>query len=153
MDASTPWRNLGVIGLRLIDLVVRYAITFAITWAAVVALLAAEFRGIANDGPGLFMLIGIPSILISFIYGLASTRTGMAFRGRLGGLLLLPLWFLLFFPPILLIPVMGQFFFALCVMRTPLLGPSQLRRQGRAAPAAAARLTQGLASRIGRAAP
>ncbi|MFE7621717.1 hypothetical protein [Streptomyces sp. NPDC057496] len=153
MDASTPWRNLGVIGLRLVDLVVRYAITFVITWAAVVASLAEEFRGIANDGLVLFMFIGIPSILISFIYGLASTRTGMAFRGRLGGLLLPPLWLLLPFPPILLIPVMGQLFFALCVMRTPLLGPSQLRRQGRAALAAAARLIRGLASRIGRPPP
>ncbi|MGA5194109.1 hypothetical protein [Streptomyces exfoliatus] len=153
MDASAPWRNLGTIGLRLVDLVVRYAVTFAITWAAVEASLPAEFRGTANDWQGLFMFIGIPSILISFVYGLAGTRTGMAFRGRLGGLLLLPLWFLLFFPPILLIPVVGQFFFALCVMRTPLLGPSHLRRQGRAALAAAARLNQRLASHIGRAAP
>ncbi|WP_406360322.1 hypothetical protein OH782_38295 [Streptomyces sp. NBC_01544] len=35
-----------------------------------------------------------------------------------------------------LILVMGRLFFALCAMRVPLLGPSQLRRQGRVALAA-----------------
>ncbi|WP_405786921.1 hypothetical protein OG753_02635 [Streptomyces sp. NBC_00029] len=153
MNEGTPWRNLGVIGLRLVDLVVRYALVFTITLAAVSASLPAEFRFAAHDGLLFVMYIGIPSIVISFVYGLANSRTGMAFRGPLALLLLLPLWFLLFFPPILIIPAMGQLLFALGVMRAPLLGPSQLRRQGRAALAAAARLAQVLASRIGRAAP
>lgn len=152
MDESTPWRNLGVIGLRFVDLVVRYAVTFAITWAAVEASLSTEFS-ITAAWLGFFVLIGIPSIFISFAYGLANTRTDAAFRGRLAGLLLLPLWFLLAFPGILFIPVMGQLFFALCVMRVPLLGPSQFRRQGRVALAAAARLIGGLACYIRRVAP
>ncbi|WP_327123419.1 hypothetical protein [Streptomyces sp. NBC_01727] len=137
MDESTPWRNLGGIGLRFIDLVVRYAITFVVTLAALEAPLPADMRSV-KDWPGLFVLIGVPSILISFAYGLASTRTGAAFRGRLAGLLFLPLWFLPFLG-MPLIPVMGQLFFGLCVMRVPLLGPSQLRRQGRVALTAAVR--------------
>jgi hypothetical protein len=142
LDPSTPWRNLGVIGLRFVDLVVRYAVTFAITWGA----LASQSGGMrATDWLALAVPIGIPSVLISFVYGLTSTRTGAAFRGRLAGLLLLPLWFLLFFPPIFLIPAMGQLFFALCVMRTPLLGPSRLRRRARAALVAAPALSARLA--------
>jgi hypothetical protein len=142
---------LGVIGLRFVDLVVRYALTFVVTWAAVGAWLSADVG--TTEVLGFFVFIGIPSIFISFVYGLANTRTGAAFRGRLAGLLLLPLWFLLAFPVLLPIPVMGQLFFALCVMRAPLLGPSQLRRQGRVALAAAARLTEGLARYIRRGAP
>ncbi|MEU4131467.1 hypothetical protein [Streptomyces wuyuanensis] len=143
MDASTPWRNLGVIGLRFVDLVVRYAVIFAITWEAVESQWGEMS---ATDWLAFAVPIGIPSVLISFVYGLTSARTGAAFRGRLAGLLLLPLWFLLFFfPPIFFIPAMGQLFFALCVMRTPLLGPSQLRRQARAALAATPALTARLA--------
>ncbi|MEU3303109.1 hypothetical protein ABZ729_25345 [Streptomyces sp. NPDC006678] len=139
MDASTPWRNLGVIGLRLVDLAVRYAITFAITWGAVEASLSEDMR--ITDWMAFAVIIGIPSILISFVYGLTSTRTGIPFRGRLAGLLLLPVSLLLFFPPILPFPAMGQLIFAFCVMRTPFLGPSQLRRQGRVVLAALARFT------------
>lgn len=95
VDESTPWWNLGVIGLRFVDLVLRYAITFVVTLAAVEASLPADMRSM-EDWPGLFVLIGVPSILISFAYGLASTRAGAAFRGRLAGLLFLPLWFLPF---------------------------------------------------------
>ncbi|MGW2062160.1 hypothetical protein ACWCO9_16065 [Streptomyces sp. NPDC001937] len=137
MDESTPWRNLGVIGLRFVDLVLRYAVTFVVTLTAVEASLPADMRSM-KDWPGLFVLIGVPSILISFAYGLASTRAGAASRGRLDGLLFLPLWFLPFLG-MPLIPVMGQLFLALCVMRVPLLGPSQLRRQGRVALAAVVR--------------
>lgn len=139
VDASTPWRNLGVIGLRLVDLAVRYAITFAITWGAVEASLSEDMR--ITDWMAFAVIIGIPSILISFVYGLTSTRTGIPFRGRLAGLLLLPVSLLLFFPPLLPLPAMGQLFFAFCVMRTPFLGPSQLRRQGRVVLAALARFT------------
>lgn len=148
MDASTPWRNLGVIGLRFVDLVVRYTVTFAITWEAVESQ-SGEMR--ATDWLAFAVLIGIPSVLISFVYGLTSPRTGAAFRGRLAGLLLLPLWLLLFFPPIFLIPAMGQLFFALCVMRAPLLGPSRLRRQARAACAATPALIARLACCLRRA--
>ncbi|MFJ3520819.1 hypothetical protein [Streptomyces sp. NPDC090131] len=70
--------------------------------------LRSEFRFAAHDGLFFVMCIGIPSIVISFVHGLASTRTGMAFRGPLAVLLLLPLCFLLFFPPILIIPAMGS---------------------------------------------
>ncbi|MFE4652923.1 hypothetical protein [Streptomyces sp. NPDC056707] len=131
MDESTPWRNLGVIGLRFVDLAVRYAITFVVTLTAVEASLPADMRSM-EDWLGLFVLIGVPSILISFAYGLAGTLAGAAFRGRLAGLLFLPLWFLPFLGMPLIL-VMGQLFFALYVMRVPLLGPSQLRRQGRVA--------------------
>ncbi|MFF8381550.1 hypothetical protein ACF07V_36215 [Streptomyces sp. NPDC015661] len=146
MDPDTPWRNLGVIGLRIVDLVVRYAITFAITWAAVSESLSPDFRLTAYDFQNLFETIGIPSLLISVIYGLASKRSGLAFRGPLSLLLLLPLWYLVFFPPLLPIAIMGQFFFALCAMRT-LRGPSQLRRLTHRALTAAARLAQTQASR------
>lgn len=87
MDASTPWRNLGVIGLRLVDLAVRYTITFVITWAAVDAWLPVEFS-VMNDWLGLVLFMWTPSILISFVYGLVNTRTGAAFRGPPAGLLL-----------------------------------------------------------------
>ncbi|MGW7364017.1 hypothetical protein ACWGI8_11435 [Streptomyces sp. NPDC054841] len=125
---------MGVIGLRLVDLAVRYAVTFAVTWAAVDASLPAD--AVETEGwLAFFPVIGIPSILISFVYGLGNSRTGAAFRGPLAGLLLLPIWFLLFgnFPEMLSIPVAGQVLFALCVMRAPFLSPSQLRRRARAA--------------------
>ncbi|MBT2439676.1 hypothetical protein J7E93_05980 [Streptomyces sp. ISL-36] len=130
MDEGEPWRNLGRVGLRLVDLVVRYCLTFAITWAAMDAALPAEARS-SETALDFFPFVGIPSILMSFVYGLASTRTGMAFRLPLAGLLLLPTWFLLFghFLEVLIIPVLGQLFFALCVMRAPMLGPSRLRRR------------------------
>lgn len=51
---------------------------------------------IVEDWLGFFSVIGIPTILISFLYGLKSPRTGAAFRAPLAGLLLLPIWFLLF---------------------------------------------------------
>ncbi|MFJ5546868.1 hypothetical protein [Streptomyces sp. NPDC093225] len=142
MEEGTPWRNLGVIGLRLVDLAARYALVFALTWAAVAGSLpdGISLGEDARDWLGFFTLIGVPSVLISFLYGLANTRTGAAFRGPLAALLLLPLWFLLFFPPILLIPVIGQLVFALCVVRAPFLGPSRLRRRARAALAAVARV-------------
>ncbi|MDX2852516.1 hypothetical protein [Actinacidiphila glaucinigra] len=35
MDPDAPWRNLGFVGLRLGDLVVRYAATYALTWVVV----------------------------------------------------------------------------------------------------------------------
>ncbi|MGW9070927.1 hypothetical protein ACWGQT_15985 [Streptomyces yangpuensis] len=125
----------------------------AITWEAVEASLPAELR-FGASGLLLFVIfLGIPSILISFIYGLASRHTGIAFRGRLAGLLFLPLWFLLALPPLLPVYAMGQLVFALGMMRTPLMGPPRLRRQARAALAAAARRAQALASRIGRVAP
>ncbi|MEU5150082.1 hypothetical protein AB0G42_23255 [Streptomyces yangpuensis] len=153
VDAGTPQRNPGVIALRFVELVVRYAITLAITWGAVEASLPAELR-FGASGLLLFVIfLGIPSILISFIYGLASRHTGIAFRGRLAGLLLLPLWFLLALPPLLPVYAIGQLVFALCMMRTPLMGPPRLRRQARAALSATARRAHALASRIGRVAP
>ncbi|MEU7281761.1 hypothetical protein AB0A69_23740 [Streptomyces sp. NPDC045431] len=152
MDESTPWWNLGVIGLRLVDLVVRYALVFALTLWATDASLPGD-PGILRGWPSFALVIGAPSLLISFVYGLANTRTGMAFRGPLVGLLMLPLWFLLFFPPLLLFPAAGQVVFALWVMRAPLLGPSQLRRHGRAALTVVAGLPQALSRYIRRAAP
>ncbi|MEU2157205.1 hypothetical protein ABZ532_19690 [Streptomyces sp. NPDC019396] len=149
MDESKPWRNLGVVGLRLVDLVVRYAATFAVTWLAVEASLSGEFS-VIDEWPAFAVIIGVPSVLISFVYGLCSTRTGAEFRGPLALLLLLPLWFLLFFSPILPIPLVGQLVFALCVMRAPMLGPPQLRPLGRAA---AACLARRMGRRARRAAP
>ncbi|MFE7323760.1 hypothetical protein ACFU8W_02045 [Streptomyces sp. NPDC057565] len=120
----------------------RYALTFALTWAAVAAALPADAH-VPDTGLDFFPFIGIPSILMSFVYGLANTRTGMAFRLPLAGLLLLPTWFLLFgnFVEMLVIPVMGQLVFALCVMRAPLLAPSRLRRRTLAVLAAVGALT------------
>ncbi|MGW8950647.1 hypothetical protein [Streptomyces sp. NPDC055709] len=98
-----------------------------------------------EDWLGFFSVIGIPTILISFLYGLKSPRAGAALRVRLAGLLLLPIWFLLFggFPQILFIPVAGQVFFALRVMRTPFPGPPQLRQRARAAFEAATGASRG----------
>ncbi|MFF4379867.1 hypothetical protein [Kitasatospora sp. NPDC001547] len=124
MDPSTPWRNLGLIGLRLADLAVRYALTFA----AVLLVASAAGGGFAaSDVRGFVVLVGIPSVAICALHSLFSTRTGTAFRGRLAGLLLPPLWFLLFFPPLLPVPLLGQLLFALCVVRAPLLGPPRIR--------------------------
>ncbi|MFD3655644.1 hypothetical protein [Streptomyces sp. NPDC058620] len=142
MDEGTPWRNLGTIGLRLLDLTVRYCLTFAITWAVATAALPAD-TDVPGTGLELFPFIGVPSILISSVYAVASTRTGMAFRLPLAGLLLLPTWLLLFqnFMALLVIPVLGQLLFALCVMRAPMPGPSRLRRRAAVALAALAALT------------
>ncbi|MEU1283121.1 hypothetical protein [Kitasatospora sp. NPDC005856] len=81
----------------------------------------------AGDALGIAAIVGIPSVAICVLYSLFSTRTGAAFRGPLAGLLLLPLWFLLFFPPLLPFLLLGQLLFALCVARAPLLGPPRIR--------------------------
>jgi hypothetical protein len=153
VDANTPWRNLGIIGLRLVDLAGRYVLTYTVTWAAVDASLPAD--DFSEGRLVFFPLIGIPSLLVSSYYALLNHRTGAAFRLPLAGLLVLPTWFLLFqnFSEMLFIPVMGQLFFALCVMRVPLLGPSRLRRRARTALVAAPVLAGRLASRVRRTAP
>lgn len=137
MDASTPWRNLGVVGLRLFDLAARYVLTYTLTWAAVDWSLPAD--DFTDEWLACFPFIGIPSLFISASYALLSPRTGAAFRLPLACLLVLPTWFLLFqnFPEMLVIPVMGQLLFALCVVRVPLLGPSRRWRRVRAALVAA----------------
>ncbi|MET8545793.1 hypothetical protein ABZW03_34930 [Kitasatospora sp. NPDC004799] len=126
MDPNTPWRNLGLIGLRLADLVIRYAATFALAGLLLTASMS-DVRFAASDAQGFVLLVGLPSVAISVLFSLFSTKAGMAFRGRLAWLLLLPLWFLLFFPPLLPIPLLGQLLFALCVIRSPLLGPPRIR--------------------------
>lgn len=142
MDASKPWRNLGVIGLRLVDLAARYVLTYTLTWAAVDWSLPPD--DFTDGWLVFFPAIGIPSLLISAYYSLLNPRTGAAFRLPLAGLLVLPTWFLLFqnFSEMLVIPVMGQLIFALCVVQAPLLGPSQRWRQVRKA-LVAARLIAG----------
>ncbi|MFD9035996.1 hypothetical protein ACFVZW_33380 [Streptomyces sp. NPDC059567] len=136
MSEEDPWKRpgAGVIVLRLVDLVVRYVLVFALTWVLVEAALPPEAE-VPETGLDFFPFIGIPSIVISCVYGLASKAwDSMAFRAPLAVLLLLPTWFLLFgnFVEMLLIPVVGQLLFALCVMRAPMLGPSVLRRWARA---------------------
>lgn len=150
MDARTPLRNLGGTGLRLVELAVRYTVIFVVTWVTVDVSLSVEFL---DEWSGLFLLMWVPSIVISFVYGQVNTRTGVAFRAPLAGLLMLPLWFLLPFPPALPHVVTGQLLFALCVIRAPMVGPSHLRPRERAALAAAARLAHRLASRVRRTAP
>ncbi|MFE0629877.1 hypothetical protein ACFW3D_23285 [Streptomyces sp. NPDC058864] len=134
MDPDTPWRNLGFVGLRLGDLVLRYAVTYALTWVAVDRSLPAD----ASTGLWLacIPLIAIPSLLISAYYALLNPRTSLEFRLPLAGLLLLPTWFLLFqnYGEMLLIPASGQVAFALCVMRVPLLGPARRWRRERVRP-------------------
>ncbi|MFD4659831.1 hypothetical protein ACFWP2_29860 [Kitasatospora sp. NPDC058444] len=127
MDPSTPWRNLGFIGLRLADLVIRYAATLAVTEALLAGAMAGTAAMTARDMLGIAAFVGLPSVVICFLFSLFSTRTGAAFRGPLAGLLLLPLWFLLFFPPLLPVLLLGQLLFALCVVRAPLLGPPRIR--------------------------
>ncbi|MEU8433397.1 hypothetical protein AB0F18_10840 [Streptomyces sp. NPDC029216] len=130
MEENAPWKNLGTIGLRLVDLVIRYAVTFTITWSAASASVSFSLM---SGLPAALLVFGAPSVLLSFVYGLASPRTGMEFRGRLAGLLFLPVCWLIFFFPILPILVMGQSVFALVVMRVPFVGPSRLRRSARTA--------------------
>ncbi|MFF7214397.1 hypothetical protein ACFZAU_28310 [Streptomyces sp. NPDC008238] len=133
MDTDTPWRNLRFVGLRLGDLILRYAVTYALTWVAV------DLR-LPGEGESLWApcipLIAIPSLLISAYYALLNPRTSLQFRLPLAVLLLLPTWFLLFqnFEEQLVIPVSGQLAFALCVMRVPLLGPARRWRRERGRP-------------------
>ncbi|WP_329116504.1 hypothetical protein [Streptomyces sp. NBC_01465] len=131
MDENTRRPKPWIVGLRLVDLTVRYAVTFFLTLVATAS--AVPDEGLQNDDWLYFALfLGIPSLLISAVYGLANTQSGSAFRLPLAGLLLLPTWFLLFvtYPETLVVPVLGQLLFALCVMRAPLLrsGPSRVQR-------------------------
>ncbi|MFF4366349.1 hypothetical protein [Streptomyces sp. NPDC001594] len=132
MDESTPWKNLGIIGLRFIDLVVRYAIIYAIPLA-----LGDKLLWHTSEPWRLLLVVGVPSVLISFVYGLVSALPEGEFRARLTGWLLLPLLPLLplfLFVPVLFPPLLvAQALFALRVMRFPFLGPSQLRRLAKAA--------------------
>ncbi|MFF2192626.1 hypothetical protein [Streptomyces sp. NPDC058157] len=132
MDESTPWKNLGIIGLRFVDLVVRYATIYVIPPALGTALLWHS-----GEPWRLLLVVGVPSVLISFVYGLTSTLSEGEFRARLTGLLLLPLLPLLpvfLFVPLIFPPLLAaQAIFALWAMRAPFLGPSQLRRLVRAA--------------------
>lgn len=132
MDESTPWKNLGTIGLRFIDLVVRYATLYAIPLA-----LGDKLLWHAGEPWLLLLVVGVPSVLISFVYGLVSALPEGEFRARLTGWLLLPLLPLLpllLFVPALFPPLLAaQALFALRVMRFPFLGPSRLRRLARAA--------------------
>ncbi|MFE4516905.1 hypothetical protein ACFRMQ_22230 [Kitasatospora sp. NPDC056783] len=127
MDPSTPWRNLGVIGLRLADLVIRYTVTSAVTWILTMSMTAQTGGPVPADVLRFMAITGIPSIAICVVYSLFREKTGTEFRGPLAGLLILPLWLLFLFPPLLIVPLLGQAFFALCVVRAPLLGPSRLR--------------------------
>ncbi|MEV7545240.1 hypothetical protein [Streptomyces sp. NPDC089915] len=138
MEEDAPWKNLGTIGLRLVDLTLRYTATAALAWVLTNATLPEEFD-ILGELPYHLMITGIPSVLISFVYGLASGRTGMDFRAPLALLLLLPLWWTIGFPPLVYVLAVGQVAFALGVMRAPFKGPSRLRRFGRAALARCAR--------------
>ncbi|MFF3255543.1 hypothetical protein ACFYWP_31965 [Actinacidiphila glaucinigra] len=133
MDPDAPWRDLGFVGLRLGDLVVRYAATYALTWVVVDLHLPGEGESLWAP---CIPLIAIPSLLISAYYALLNSRTSLAFRLPPAGLLLLPTWFLLFqnFEEQLVIPVSGQPAFALCVMRVPLLGPARRWRGERVRP-------------------
>ncbi|MFD8143345.1 hypothetical protein [Streptomyces sp. NPDC059708] len=132
MEEGAPWKNLGIIGLRLVDLMLRYTVTAALSWVLLDATLPEDFD-VLRELPYYLRITGIPSVVICFVYGLASNRTGMAFRAPLALLLLLPLWWTIAFPPIVIVLVMGQAAFALGVMRAPFKGASQLRRFGRAA--------------------
>ncbi|MEU1537318.1 hypothetical protein ABZ461_04145 [Actinacidiphila glaucinigra] len=133
MDPDAPWRNLGFVGLRLGDLVVRYAATYALSW--VVADLHLPGEGESLCAPCI-PLIAIPPLLISAYYALLNPRTSLAFRLPPAGLLLLPTGFLLFqnFEEQLVIPVSGQLAFALWVIRVPLPGPARRRRGERVQP-------------------
>ncbi|MER7337890.1 hypothetical protein ABT403_08540 [Streptomyces sp. NPDC000075] len=138
MEEGTPWKNLGVIGLRLVDLMLRYTATAALSWVLVNATLPEEID-ILRELLFYLEITGIPSVLICFVYGLASERTDIGFRAPVALLLLLPLWWTIAFPPLLPVLAVGQIVFALGVMRAPFKGPSQLRRLGRAALARCAR--------------
>ncbi|MGI5251699.1 hypothetical protein [Actinacidiphila glaucinigra] len=133
MGPDAPWRNLGFVGLRLGDPVVRYAATYALTWVVVDLHLPGEGESLRAP---CIPLIAIPSLLISAYYALLNSRTSLAFRLPPAGLLLLPTWFLLFqnFEEQLVVPVSGQLPFALCVMRVPLLGPARRWRGERVQP-------------------
>ncbi|MFI8965636.1 hypothetical protein ACIGO8_26395 [Streptomyces sp. NPDC053493] len=139
MTTHSPWRGLGAVGLRLADVAARYVLAYLAAWLAVGlttprvtdswqdpsefpsrGALVLEHLGFALD---MVWVIAVPSVLISWLCALFGERTGTAFRARLAGLLLLPLWFLLFASTahMLLFLALGHLVFALVVMPVPLM--------------------------------
>ncbi|MEU9864970.1 hypothetical protein AB0D99_29265 [Streptomyces sp. NPDC047971] len=141
MTTDAPYLNFGAVLLRLLDVAVRYLATYAAVWLAI----GLTWSPPAHDWPGLgpfdgrprteivrsqletglelSYMIAAPSILIIWLFALASERTGMAFRWRLAALLLLPLWFLMFgvAGDMYGLLLLGQVGFALVLMRVPLI--------------------------------
>ncbi|MFF7990590.1 hypothetical protein ACFZDG_12480 [Kitasatospora xanthocidica] len=106
---------------------IRYAVVSAVTWVLALESMPFVSEVTADDVLGPMAVSGIPSLVISVGYSLCRTRTGSRFRGPLAALLVLPLWFVLFVPPMLPFALAGQLVFALGVIRAPLLGPPSLR--------------------------
>ncbi|WP_137989286.1 hypothetical protein [Streptomyces vilmorinianum] len=139
MTTHSPWRGFGVILLRLVDVAARYLLTYATAWLAIGLTAPPEPRAwhVSDElqsrtevvrehletGLQLAWWIAAPSVLIIWVFALAGERTGMAFRGRLAGLLLLPLWFLMFgvAGEMYELLFLGQAGFALLLMRVPLI--------------------------------
>ncbi|MEU3788673.1 hypothetical protein [Streptomyces fructofermentans] len=140
-EVMSPWRRLGRVGLCIADAVGRYLLVWVAAWL-VHALTAPRRHELASYLPRTHsywedtvhylwdgsialvgLMVGIPSLLIVLSFGLLNKRKGADFRIRLAGLLLLPAWFLLFqnFVELLVVPVLAQVTFALCLMPVPLV--------------------------------
>ncbi|MFF7688563.1 hypothetical protein ACFZB6_20705 [Streptomyces syringium] len=143
---SKSWRK-GVTW-RIARCVVSYLVVYALAWI-VIGLVAPRETDLTSDGcfknlplresllsyleSGItfFLLIGIPSIFIILLAGLA--RKDMdppAFRAMVTALILLPTWFLLFGNIVeeLLIQVAAQVVFATVVMPVPLIPQSEAQQ-------------------------
>ncbi|MFF5005047.1 hypothetical protein ACFY3G_19755 [Streptomyces phaeochromogenes] len=138
---TSPWHRLGRVGLCIADAVGRYLLIWVAAWL-VYALTAPRQDELVSYLPRtrsywedtahylwddsiawVGLMVGVPSLLVILLFGLLNNRKGAAFRIRLAGLLLLPTWFLLFqnFVALLLVPVLAQVAFALCLMPVPLV--------------------------------
>ncbi|MCX5385778.1 hypothetical protein [Streptomyces sp. NBC_00083] len=118
---------------------VRYCVTFGIGWIVTAAVGPpgsdphhpeawvamsrwASFKDYLSAGPGMFLMIGIPSLIILIVVGLRCQRMpSEQIRVMTGFMLLLPLWFLLFAGGALVVLVQGAFQCAFAaVMPAPL---------------------------------
>ncbi|MFD0368294.1 hypothetical protein [Streptomyces sp. NPDC059071] len=139
MTTHSPWRGLGAVGLRLADVAGRYLLTYLAAFLAVglteprvtdswhePSAFPSRAEVVLESlrlGVDLVWIIPVPSLLIVWLFALFSERTGLAFRGRLAGLLMAPLWFLFltFAGSLLLFLVLAHLVFALLLMRAPLM--------------------------------
>ncbi|MEV6778479.1 hypothetical protein [Streptomyces syringium] len=143
---SKSWRK-GVTW-RIARCVLSYLVVYALAWI-LIGLVAPRETDLASDdyfkklplwesllsylesGITLFLFIGVPSIFIILLTGLArKDMNPPAFRAMVTALILLPTWFLLFGNIVeeLLIQVAAQVVFTTLVMPVPLIPQSEAQR-------------------------
>ncbi|MDT9690317.1 hypothetical protein Q5762_18625 [Streptomyces sp. P9(2023)] len=124
MTTRGPWARLGALGLLPADVTARYLLTYAAAFGALALFLDEPgYESYWTTGLKGAPSIAVPSVVILWIFGLASRRTGVMFRWQLAWLLLLPLWPLLFAstPVPLLTLRVSQTLFAAALTRAPLV--------------------------------